>query len=243
MTPRVGSPRAAAPPGADLLERDTDVAVLGERIRRAAGGCGAVALIEGPAGIGKTRLLASALDDAAQRGVQRASARGSPLEQEFGFGVVRQLFEQPLAGLESPQRARITSGAAALAGPVFAASVTGDAPKLADTHAVLHGLHWLVANLSTCAPLVITVDDAHWADAPSLRFLAYLVNRIAALPVMLAVAARASESGATGEALDEIASAPVTTTLRPAPFTPAAVADLVESSLAPDPEPDFVQTC
>jgi len=42
----------------------------------------------------------------------------------------------------------------------------------------MHGLYWLIANLAARRPLVIAVDDAHWADAPSLRWLAHLAARI-----------------------------------------------------------------
>jgi DNA-binding CsgD family transcriptional regulator len=236
------SPRGARRSGADLLERNTELATLRELIDGTAESRGAVALIEGPAGIGKSRLLAAALEYPRERGMQHASARGSQLEQKFGFGVVRQLFEQSLAALRSPQRARVTSGAAALAEPVFTGQASGDAPRLKDTQAVLHGLHWLVANLAVSGPLVIAVDDAHWADAPSLRFLAYLAGRVAELPVVLVLATRPFDSPATSEALDEIASAPVTTVLRPAPLSLAGVANLVDSSLS-GPEPEFVEAC
>ena len=40
-----------------------------------------------------------------------------------------------------------------------------------------HGLYWLTANLAARAPVLILVDDVHWADAPSLRFLVFLVAR------------------------------------------------------------------
>ena len=56
------------------------------------------------------------------------------------------------------------------------------------TFAVLHGLYWLCANLAQRGPVLLAVDDAHWADAPSLRFLAYLARRIDDLPVVVVCA-------------------------------------------------------
>ena len=44
--------------------------------------------------------------------------------------------------------------------------------------AVLHGLYWLCADLATERPLALVVDDAHWADGASLRFLAFLLPRL-----------------------------------------------------------------
>ena len=57
---------------------------------------------------------------------------------------------------------------------------------------MLHSLYWLAANLAAAQPLVIAVDDAHWADLPSLRCLAYLAPRIEGLAISLLVALRPS---------------------------------------------------
>ena len=51
--------------------------------------------------------------------------------------------------------------------------------------AALHGLYWLAANTAARQPLLIAVDDAHWADMPSLRWLAYLAVRVEDLPVLV----------------------------------------------------------
>src|SRR5262249_10531759 len=91
-------------------------------------------------------------------------------------------------------------GAARLAARVFdraeAGPVEDDAP-----YAAMHGLYWLIANLAARRPLVIAVDDAHWADAPSLRWLAPLAARIEGLPAALLLAVRSGpgERAAVGE--------------------------------------------
>ena len=51
--------------------------------------------------------------------------------------------------------------------------------------AIVHGLYRLTANLAARRPLALFVDDAHWADGASLRFLAYLCGRLHDLPVLL----------------------------------------------------------
>ena len=38
---------------------------------------------------------------------------------------------------------------------------------------MLHGLYWLVVNLAAGRPVLLAVDDAHWADEASLRWLAW----------------------------------------------------------------------
>src|SRR5258708_6993071 len=60
--------------------------------------------------------------------------------------------------------------------------------------AVLHGLYWLAVNLAARRPLIMAVDDAHWVDGPSLRWLAYLAPRLGGLPVALILALRPAEA-------------------------------------------------
>ena len=59
-----------------------------------------------------------------------------------------------------------------------------------DAQAVRHGLYWLTANLSAQRPLALVVDDVHWADIPSLKWLGYLARRLEGMPVVVLVAAR-----------------------------------------------------
>src|ERR671919_2741361 len=78
---------------ARLLERESELEVIGELLESGSAGHGSLGLIEGPAGIGKTSLVQAAGDRAAEAGALVMTARGDELEREFGFGVVRQLFE------------------------------------------------------------------------------------------------------------------------------------------------------
>src|SRR3954467_9941769 len=100
-----------------LVEREREVAALAALLDAAPGGEGRVAWIEGPAGIGKSTLLSEARRHAADAGAHVLAARGSELEREFPFGVVRQLFE---AVVTAPvRRDRVLAGAAAPAAAVF----------------------------------------------------------------------------------------------------------------------------
>jgi predicted ATPase len=194
-----------------LLEREGELDVLRGLIASAVNDVGAVALIEGPAGIGKSSLLHEAMAVAREMGCSTATGRGSELERDFAFGLVRQLFEPRLSGLDPERRRNLLSGAAGLAAPlVEPLEVDELAPRGEASYAAMHGLYWLTANLATDTPLALGVDDAHWADAPSLRFLAYLVNRIADLPVFLALAVRPFEPGAEVDLLEDLAANPST---------------------------------
>ena len=212
-----------------LLDREVDLEAIDDALAAAATGAGAVLLIEGPAGIGKTALLDYLRSRASVDGMAVHSARGGELERGFGFGIVRQLLERAVLSDDAAERDRLLSGAAQLAGPVF--TDVARAQNTADiAFATLHGLYWLVANLAERGPLVLVVDDAHWADGPSLRFLLHLAPRLQGLPILVALSVRTGAEGFPGDLVPLMleARAPV---LRPHPLSEAAVARLVRADL------------
>src|SRR5215207_8642524 len=87
-----------------LLEPDRELDSLRAVLQGAEGGGGRLALVEGPAGIGKSRLLAELRRAAREDDVRVLAARGSELERKFPFGVVRQLFEPSLTNGEARER-------------------------------------------------------------------------------------------------------------------------------------------
>ena len=108
--------------------------------------------------------------------------------------------------------------------------------------AAVHALYWFIANLARRGPVAIVVDDAHCADVPSLRLLAYLARRVTDVPVTLLVAVR-SGGNATPEPLAEaLASTPGATRLRLQPLSPAAGAELA-GSLRRGARDDFRRAC
>src|SRR5712692_570657 len=127
-----------------LFEREDELAKLESAVGRAFQGEGALILITGPAGIGKTRLLRCGADLARNAGFHVLSARGLELEQELAFGVVRQLLEPELIATSSNDRAELMVGAAELSAQVFAAGpFEMPAVQAERTHGLLHGLYWL----------------------------------------------------------------------------------------------------
>ena len=237
----MGARTGAAARTTRLLERETELEVLQAAIAGAADGTASLVLVEGPAGIGKSRLLAEARTLGEEYDMVVRSARGGELERDFPFGVVRQLFEPQLA--TEAERARLLSGAAEGAAPVFGDGVGEAELPNEGMFARLHGLYWLTVNLSSERPLLLAVDDLHWCDGASLRFLAYLARRVEDLPVVLLASMRSSEADANQAVLEELASEPHAQLLMPGPLTARAVAAVVRERLGEGVEPAFADAC
>ena len=217
--------------GHELLERRYELDALDAAIERARSGRGAALVIEAPAGMGKTALLAWARARAGHAGLGVLRATGRELERDFPFGIARQLFEEPLRSASDPARAELLSGAAAPAAAMLGAVPSRPVPADA-AFALVNGLYWLTANLSERRPLLLAVDDLYLADTDSLRALAYLVARLEELPLLVAAATRTGEEGSTcAAALRASATVEV---LRPGPLGPAATAAIVRAALVRD---------
>jgi DNA-binding CsgD family transcriptional regulator len=226
---------------APLLEREQERFALADLVARTVAGTGGAIVIEGSAGIGKTRLVAESIDLAVRSGCTCLTARGNELERDFAFGTVRQLFEARLARLSEECRAATFAGAAAQAAPIFSSTAAPSSSQ--EAHSLLHGLYWLAVNLSGEGPLLLTLDDGHWADAASLRWLSYLINRLDGLPIAVVLTMRPREPGAEQEMLDRLAADPQATVLHPRSLSEQAVGALAEAVMGPTPEPQFVTAC
>jgi DNA-binding CsgD family transcriptional regulator/tetratricopeptide (TPR) repeat protein len=212
-----------------LLEREGQVAALKGLVDAAREGGGRLVVIEGSAGIGKTRLLAEARAIAGAAGMRVLAARGGELEGESAYGIVRQLFEPLLASVSPDLRPELFSGPAALVDSLFGASQPADSQHAPaeGSFAVVHGLYWLAANVAFQQPTLLAIDDLHWADTPSLRWLLYLTRRLEGVPLLVAAGSRPPE----GEGHDpilvaELIADPEAAPIRPEPLGRASIAVL-----------------
>ena len=220
---------------ATLLERESELAELAEAQQSALDGDGRCVVVEGAAGIGKTSLLRVVRRRADAGEATVLSARGTQLEQTLAYGVVRQLFERAVLRSSPVERDEALAGAAAHAAPVLEGRREPlTAPAGADsTFAVLHGLYWLAANLAERRPLILTIDDLHWADSSSLGWLDYLAHRIEGLPVLVVATVRPLE-GEAAPALADLLADPATLVIRPSPLTRDAAAALISERISLD---------
>jgi len=245
-----------------LLEREPELRRMRNAIGQSVSGAGGLVVVGGPAGIGKTALLRAAVSMAEEAGVRVLRARATDLEQEFSFGVVRQLFEAPLARADAGEREALLRGAAALAGPLFepgppratvprddrTASPAGGSEVASGGPAdrrftLVHSLFWLTANISSAGPIALVVDDCHWADPPSLRFLAYVSARCDELGVLVIVTVREGEPSTVKELLGALRADARAILIEPASLSVGAVAQLVRCRLGAHADTDFCAAC
>ncbi len=211
-------------------------------------------IIEGPAGVGKSRLLLAARREAAQLGLSILAARGLELERGVPFGLARQLFVRRLAEASDDERPALLGGAAQLASPlVLPAPETDALMGEGQAGALVEGLYWLTANLargplsSDQEPrgpgLVLLIDDAQWADRTSLRFLLHLVGHLDELDLSLVVAVRTGEPGSPDDLLGRLRARPGARLLRPAALSASAVSQFVRASGFPAAADEFCHAC
>jgi DNA-binding CsgD family transcriptional regulator len=226
-----------------LLEREAELAALeADLAETETAGDGRVVLLEGAPGIGKTALLGEFDRRAESRGWRVLRATGSEMERDFGFGVVRQLFGPLLRALDLQGLTRLFAGPAALAAAIFGLAEPG-ALDLTPTEASLYGLFWMVVGLVGTGPLVISIDDAHWADVPSLRFVRYLAQRLDDVPAMVALATRPNEPGAQAQTLQAMRAALDPATIRPPLLSEAATATIVRARVGSASTPALENAC
>ena len=170
-------------------------------------------------------------------------ARAGELESEFPWGIVHQLFGSVVAPAQTDAGPRLLDGAAALARPALGIEATHN--QVDVSYATLHGLYWLTVSVADERPVVLSIDDMHWADPPSLRYLLHLLPRIAELPVLVLMATRPAASAPTpgADLLARIAAQPAVRGLHPAALSQSASTRLVRERLASDASEDVCVAC
>lgn len=215
----------------ELLERAAEQAALRRAVDAAKAGLSGFIVLSGPAGSGKSQLLVWARQLASQAGLWVLTGRGSALEREYAFGLVRQLLEStPNAGGDD------WPGWPPATGPGRSRPGQGE-------FAVLQDLFWLVANLCQDGPGALIIDDLQWADEPSLRFLAFLQPRLEALGLIVITALRPGERRAATQLLDVIAGDSSCEFLQLAPLSAQAVTELLAAAFPQPVDAKFADTC
>ena len=202
----------AASTGAEakLIGRADELGRLRDALAGAAAGAGQVIVLLGEAGIGKSRLVAEAAADAARRGVTVLLGRSYESEQILPFGpwidamragriaADADLLERLGPALRA-ELARLLPEAGGAATPV------GGAP---DVGRVFESVAHVIGHLGGRGPLLVILEDLHWADELSARLVAFTGRRLRGWPVLLLTTAREddlADAPVLCQALDDLA--------------------------------------
>ncbi|MDQ3249301.1 MAG: AAA family ATPase, partial [Chloroflexota bacterium] len=197
-----------------FVGREHETAQLDERLHAALTGKGNLVLLEGEAGVGKTRLAYATLQAAVRAGATVISTAGQPLERQLPFAVLadglgRYLHALPdaaLAGLPAASLAQLAQIVPSLQDrlptlPIWIQETTARSAE--NRQRLIDGIVAFVAALARARPLLFFLDDLHWADADTLAVLGRLAQRLVDLPLLLLLAYR-SEDLAENEALNTL---------------------------------------
>lgn len=230
-----------------LLERDTELAAVDALLTdlsaapagSAAPGAGGLLAFAAPAGMGKTTLLTEVRRRAVARGCTVLYARGGEQEQGVAFHVVRQLVQPFLAAATEEEHHQLLGSWYDIVAPAMGL-VAGDGNGVPDPQGVRDGLDWFATRIAVQhAPLVVMLDDAHWADAESLTWLTGFAPRVNELAMLLVVAYRPDELPLDAAAFAGLAERHGSQPFDLVPLTPAAVGRIVRDALGEDADEGF----
>jgi DNA-binding CsgD family transcriptional regulator/tetratricopeptide (TPR) repeat protein len=173
---------APSPGPLPFVGRTSELASLEALLRRTAEGPCQVGLIEGEAGIGKSRLVAEVLNRSRGLGFQSFIGAAAELERDRPFGALVEAFDLHPTSLD-PDRAEIGHLLVGDHDPVGSALSLAEVPAL--RFRILEAVLTLIERLCLSAPMVLAVEDLHWADPSTLLCLRQLCRRLAHLPLAL----------------------------------------------------------
>jgi DNA-binding SARP family transcriptional activator len=179
-----------------LVGRELEVATLRQALARASTGIGQVVTIRGEAGVGKTRVAEELATEARRRGWRVLVGRAYETEQVFPFS--------PWLDALRPTVVTEARKAVETMPPIFRREMTRLFPEIeepecaqrveAEGHAHLfEAVAHLLGRLSAGRPLLLVLEDIHWADDMSLRLLAFVAHRLNDERQLLVASARDEE--------------------------------------------------
>jgi DNA-binding SARP family transcriptional activator len=192
-----GRPAVASAPGHGLVGRIHERAELHAAVERLLAGRGGLLLLVGEPGIGKTALL----EDLAAAAGSAAAAHWGRCHETAGappFWPWTQVARSIARGLDDQQLAVLAEGGAAAVGQIadeIAQRLSSRPPPPGDDleaarFQLYEGVAEFLVRAAGSRPLLLCLDDIHWADTPSLQLLGHLVTRLAGAPLLVAAAFR-----------------------------------------------------
>ncbi|MER6517005.1 AAA family ATPase [Streptomyces sp. NPDC001553] len=235
-----------------LLERESEVLAIHRAVDELCGTSrtgpttrrGGVLTFAGAGGIGKTKLLGEARRHAIERSCTVLFARGGEQEKQTPFHVMRQLIQPTFAAMSEDGRRDVLGNWYGIVAPALGLTAAPKGPTAPDPQGVRDGLDWVVTHLTVrSAPVVLIVDDAHWADAESLAWLTAFAARAEELSMLILVACRPDEIPADAGSLRALMGRQGTRPHELATLTTSAVARIVRDALGESADDVFCREC
>ncbi|MFC5143584.1 helix-turn-helix transcriptional regulator [Streptomyces aureoversilis] len=207
----------------DLAGRSAELNGVLRQAGRARAGSAQALLVRGPAGIGRSSLLAAA--------TARLRADGFTVRTAGGGSAADRITDvlTPPAGPAAP-------------GPAESVA-PGPAGPSPDLYATCRRFHGHVLRLLADGPLAIVLDDAQWCDETSLRCLDFVLRRVAAHPLLVLLAQRTESDGPGTAALDELLAQGRCTLLELGPMSEAGTGRMIAGVLGGPVDPLFARRC
>jgi DNA-binding SARP family transcriptional activator len=187
------APPESLPRDGPLIGRDAELERLRALLAEAGAGRGHVAAVIGEAGVGKSRLVAEVAADVAARGGRLLLGRCYDAEQILSFGPWVDALRGGRIDAETDVLINLNSlRRAALARLLPESAPAGHDPGLApdDVRQVFESVAQVLHSLAARQPLLVILEDVHWADEMSLRLVSFLGRRLKACPILVMVTAR-----------------------------------------------------
>lgn len=181
-----------------LVGRNAELDQVRRWLAAAAGGHGSVVVLQGDAGIGKTRLVGEIVGDARARGVVVRASEAGELDQTRPFGAISDaLGVSPRSSDPAlAELAQRIEGHGSWSGRLEDVSV--------EVHRLIEALIGVFESLCTTAELLLVVDNLHWADSSSLAMLRRLSRLCRQYPALILATTRATDKPAVVTLLDAV---------------------------------------
>jgi DNA-binding SARP family transcriptional activator len=192
-------PPRSVPPvhdDAPMIGRGPELMRLMAALDEALAGRGQVTAVLGESGIGKSRLVSQLGVEAVKRGALRLVGRAYPTEQALAYGPWIEAVRAGAVLSRDDVLAQLTPAVRAELARLFPELATPEAQRGAspeDAMRLFEAVAQLLERLAKARPLMLVLEDVHWADEMSVRLTSVLSRRIAAWPVLIILTAREEE--------------------------------------------------
>jgi DNA-binding CsgD family transcriptional regulator len=217
-----------------LVGRTHELAELDRTLDSLAAGQAGVLQLIGEPGIGKSRLLSELAHRAEQRGHLVLDGRAAEFEQDVPFGLIIDALNDSLGTLEPAFVRALEDGTVQELAAVFP-SLSGSAVELSprrvggDRYRFHYAIRAVLERLAASRPVLLALDDVHWADPASFDVIAHLLRRFRG-PLLAALAFRHTPARLSS-ALEEATRLGFATRLDLGPLTASEAQALIDPEL------------